>query len=350
MTARLHRMLVALAAGATLVALGSPSEAQLSNTSGWPMLGHDARHTGQSALLGPKFASGAPGPNDVRALPFYDKIKMFPATGPNGEVYVGMGWQFCGLNPLDVTDTNNPVFTTKWNQSPAPASPQGAPINAPSATWPNIGCWPTNADVSASGAAVDQNNYVYFGDRDNSVYKFRGADGTRMWTYNHGHEGDVHASPVIAADGTVYFAFSQNSDGNGSILAVKDTGGLIFPAPAVLPSTYIKWKFGVGQFATTSSPVLTKDTDNATLLILGFADAKVRAIRDNPASGGNPPNAGVKWQTAIGVGAILASPVLSADEKTVYIGGSSGMYALDSLTGAIKWTFSTLPAKVDSTA
>src|SRR5262250_3772948 len=98
MTARLHRMLGALVALAALAVTSGPSEAQLSSTAGWPMLGHDARHTGQSALLGPKFASGAPGANDVRSLPFYDKIKMFPATGPNGEVYVGMGWQFCGLN------------------------------------------------------------------------------------------------------------------------------------------------------------------------------------------------------------------------------------------------------------
>ena len=153
--ARLHRTLGLLVALAALLATSRASEAQLNGTSGWPMLGHDERHTGQSNLLGPKFATGAPGPNDVRALTFYDKIKMFPATGPNGQVYVGMGWQFCGLNPLNVTDQNNPVFTTKWNQNPAGASPQGSPINAPTVSWPNIGCWPTNADVSASGAAVD---------------------------------------------------------------------------------------------------------------------------------------------------------------------------------------------------
>ena len=315
---------------AALFATSRPSHAQLSATSGWPMLGYDVRHTGQSNLLGPKFAGAAPGPSDVRALTFYDKIKMFPVTGPNGEVYVGMGWQFCALNPLNVTDPTNPVFTTKWN---VPG-------------WPNAGCAPLNADVSASSPAVDQNNYVYLGDRDNSVYKFRGSDGVRMWTYNHGHEGDHHASPAIAADGTVYFAFSQNSDGNGSILAVKDTGNVIIPAPAILPDTYIKWKFGVGQYATTSSPTLTTDLDSAPLIILGFADSKVRAIRDNGTS------AAVKWKTTIGpgVGAIAASPVISADGRTVYIGGYGGMYALDAIDGHIKWTFPTSPANVDSTA
>src|SRR5262249_17706673 len=192
--------------------------------------------------------------------------------------------------------------------------------------------------------AVDHADYVYFGDRDNSIYKFRGSDGTRMWIYNHGHEGDHHASPVIGEDGSVYFAFSQNSDGNGSILAVRDTGGAIIPAPAVLPDTYIKWKFAVGQFATTSSPVLTKDEDGAPMLIQGFADAKVRAIRDNGT------NASVKWATAVGVGTIAASPVLSADGRTLYIGGWGGLYALDAMDGHLKWTFPTSPANVDSTA
>ena len=163
------------------------------------MLGHDMRHTGQSELLGPDFSSGAPAANQVSAVPFVDKIKMHPVVGQNGDVYVGMGWQFCSLKALDVSNPANPVFlpNTAWN-SPARSDP---------------GCQPTNADVSASSAAIDQNGYIYFGDRDNSVYKFRGSDGQRMWTYNHGHEGDHHSSPAIAADGTVYFVFSQNTDG-----------------------------------------------------------------------------------------------------------------------------------------
>jgi len=351
MTARLHCTLGALVALAMVMALHAPSEAQLAG-SGWPMLGHDPQHTGLSTELGPKFPGIAPGANDVRALTFYDKIKMFPATGHDGSVYVGMGWQFCGLKPLDVSDPNNPVFAPKWNLNPTPASPMGAPINAPIATWPNIGCWPTNADVSASGAAVDPNDYVYFGDRDNSVYKYRGSDGLRMWSYSHGHEGDVHASPTIGLDNrtippalTVYFVFSQNSDGNGSILAVKDTGNLIVPAPNLLPASQIKWKFAVGQYGTTSSPALATDaTDHAPLLIVGFADAKVRAIRDQGTS------AALKWATTVGVGTIAASPVISADGKTAYIGGYGAMYALDVQTGSIKWKFSTSPANVDSTA
>jgi outer membrane protein assembly factor BamB len=350
--ALLHRILATALTGLGVLAAGSgPVEAQLS-TSRWPMLGHDVRHTGQSELLGPDFSSGAPAANQVRAVPFVDKIKMHPVVGQNGDVYVGMGWQFCSLKALDVSNPANPVFlpNTAWN-SPARSDP---------------GCQPTNADVSASSAAIDQNGYIYFGDRDNSVYKFRGSDGQRMWTYNHGHEGDHHSSPAIAADGTVYFVFSQNTDGNGSILAVKNTGDTVIPPPAVLPDSYIKWKLAVGQFASTSSPALITTTDSPgtlgctlgtagckTVMFLGFADGRVRAIKDNGTSGA------VIWSTHIGpLGAnvsILASPVIGAD-GTVYIGtgvagaSGAGLYALDRTDGHIKWTYPISPGIVDSTA
>ena len=298
MKALLHRLLATMLVGlAALGAASGPSEAQLA-TSQWPMLGNDEQHTGRSDLLGPLFQGGLPGTNNVQALTFYDKIKMFPVVGPDGSIYVGMGWQFCAINPLNVT-VNPPVFTMKWTKLPPPAT------NA-------AGCRPTNADVSASAAAIDKDGYVYLGDRANSVYKFRGSDGQRMWTYNHGHEGDEHASPAIAADGTVYFAFSQNSDGNGSILAVKNTGAVIIPPPAVLPDSYIKWKLAVGQYATTSSPAITTDSSGKTIIVLGFADAKVRAIKDNGTSGA------VIWKTTIGngVGSIIAKPLVINDNPS----------------------------------
>jgi len=332
----LHRLLATAVAAVALATSSGISEAQLAN-SAWPMLGNDARHTGQSDLLGPKFpGSTVPGSNDVRSVTFYDKIKMFPVVGAAGTVYVGMGWQFCAVNPLDVTNPADPVLTQKW-------------------------CVPTIGDVSASAAAVDQDDYIYFGDRDNSIYKLRGSDGARMWTsytyqgqtfplpslpnfrynaYNNCHEGDHVVSPAIGSDDTIYFAFSQNCDGNGSIMAVQNTSPTSFN---------IKWKLAVGQFATFSSPAITTDpNDGKPVIIMGFADGSVRAIKDNGTSGA------VLWKTPVlGVGAVIASPVVGPD-GIVYVGNWDAMYALDPFDsvqpGKIKWKYPVGTNRIDSTA
>ena len=331
----LHCLLAAAIAVAALATGSGISEAQPAN-SAWPLLGNDARHTGQTDLLGPKFpGSNVPGPNDVRSLTFYDKIKMFPAVGANGTVYVGMGWQFCAVDPLDVTNPADPVMTQKW-------------------------CVPANGDVSAAAAAVDKDEYVYFGDRDNSIYKLRGSDGARMWTsytyqgqtfqlpsppnfrfnsYANCHEGDHVISPTIGSDGTIYFGFSQNCDGNGSIMAVKNTG----------PSSFnIKWKLAVGQFATFSSPAITTASDGKPVIIMGFADGSVRAIKDNGTHGS------ILWKTPVlGVGAVIASPVIGPD-GIVYVGNYDAMYAIDPFDsvqpGKIKWKYPVGTNRIDSTA
>ena len=168
------------------------------------MLGNDARHTGQSNLLGPKFAGTAPGPNDVRSLTFYDKIKMFPAVGPNGDGLRRHGVAVLRHRCAERHRSRTIRSSRRSGTEPAP-SPQYTPKRA---------CWPTNADVSASGAAVDKNDNVYFGDRDNSVYKFRGTDGTACGRTATATKATSTPRPVIMTnpvDGTVtvYFAFSR---------------------------------------------------------------------------------------------------------------------------------------------
>src|SRR5262245_43504511 len=102
MRQHLHRLLATAVAVVALATGSGTTDAQPANSAS-PMLGVDERHTGQSELLGPKFpGSTVPGTNDVRSLTFYDKIKMFPVVGATGTVYVGMGWQFCAVDPLDM--------------------------------------------------------------------------------------------------------------------------------------------------------------------------------------------------------------------------------------------------------
>ena len=277
----------------------------------WPMLQHDKEHTGRSPLLGPLFPGGTPPASAVRSLAFYDKIKMSPVLGPNGFIYVGMGWQFCAINP-DMT--LHPGSLKNW-------------------------CKPLNADVSPNAAAVDRDGYIYVGDRDNTLYKFD-KFGNRLWTYNHGHEGDIFGSPTIVNgpgpnETTIYVVFIQNIDGPGTIEAITQN--------SATPTQFTKkWTapFVPGQYGTTSSPAV----DANGVLYLGFADGKIRAITDLGTS------AALKWKRAlVPVGSIGTSPVIGPDvpapggtpSTTIYIGSPAGLHALEPATGTIKWTFPT---------
>src|SRR5262245_5335876 len=217
----------ALLAGAAVVALADSGEAQLA-PSPWPMFQHDAFHSGRSPLLGPVFNGTTPPPGAVTSAAFIDKIKMHPVIGKDGTIYVGMGWQFCAVNP---------DLTPKW---------QGYSASAP-------GCKRLIGDVSGNAAAIDANGFVYLGDRDNTFYKFHPDTGAIIWTYNNGHEGDIASGPVIVSDGAgsanIYFTFIQNFTGYRVLAKIKQND-LAGPAPN------LKWSVAVGQFGTTSSPVV----------------------------------------------------------------------------------------------
>jgi len=283
-----RRFTALLVAAAVWAAMGGAAQAQLS-PSAWPMLQHDARHTGRSDLLGPLFAAGRPDPGAVKSLAFYDKIKMHPVIGVDGTIYVGMGWRFCAIHP---------DLTLKW-------------------------CQPLIADVSPNAAAVDANGYIYVGDRDNTFYKFT-PDGARLWTYNNGHEGDINSSPVITSDGIIYFSFIQNLSGFGVVAAISQD-------PAMPSRFTMRWTLVTGSFGTTSSPAV----DANGIIYLGFADGWLRALVDNGSS------AAVKWKAQVGTTPVTSSPVIGPD-GTVYIGSNTGFYALDPADGRIKWSFPTL--------
>lgn len=291
----------------------SSSRAQLENTA-WPMLQHDQQHTGQATLLGPLFPSGSPAASDVQQWLAVDKIKMSPVIGPDGTIYVGMGFRFCAINPN---------MTQKW-------------------------CTPLHADVSASAATIGQNppndpdgpGYtIFIGDRDNTVTAFR-PDGTVKGEYNTNHEGDVHSSPNLGPDGTVFFARNMAGTLIGPVTALKRDWWLRTGTDRV------KWEQVLGQSILSSAPTLS--LDNSTVYI-GAVNGVLHAFDSNSGT--------ERWQVTVGTKISNSSPVVGPD-GTIYIGGNTGLAAVKpnsaNTAGTLLWTFPTLingvVGMVDNTA
>jgi outer membrane protein assembly factor BamB len=339
-----------LSAAALLLTLGGPAAAQLANGP-WSMYRHDVCHTGQSPSRGPLFASGAPntdptkGEVQVKFWHGFDKLRTSPSLSKDGTtIFFGMGFDFCSVD---------------------------------AATMAMNACLLLPADVSDSSPAVAADGTIYMGDRDNSLNAYTSKPDKTLalkWRYNNGHEGDIWQHPVIApasvpAAGTIYFTHDQSYDGAGIFTALTDSGA----------SPTVKWKYKIGNAVKQSSPLI----DENGIIYFGdlngyvYAFADKGACMDKPSLRAAPPlssscnNDGsgpvLLWKKQVGTTpGITASPVISADSNTLYIGTlaavtASGapvknLIALDistpcaapCLPPSVKWTFQTI-GKVDQT-
>ena len=301
-------LLCAMACATATLILTSmvPASAQMASTP-WPMFQHDRRHSGQSSLLGP-LPSGAPASGDVKAWQGFDKIKMFPVLGPDGTIYVGLGFSFCAIKP---------DMTTKWcTKLRADVSGSAAAVQAPNTRYCPGG--PGNPPPCITYAGTT----IYVGDRDNTLTAFD-PDGNILWRYNHGFEGDVWSSPVIGANGTIYYAHTQTTEGFGVFTALNPDGTL-------------KWNKVIGQSVTAATVI-----DPSGFIYLVSNDGYLHKFEDQGDSVLR------KWRVSLGSG--LSNPVLDRDGAVLYIGTSAGLKAIDltaldanpSLPVPVLWTFAT---------
>jgi outer membrane protein assembly factor BamB len=319
------------------------AEAQLAEGP-WPMYHHDVCHTGQSPYLGPLFAGtstvpGAPAATDVKIWHGGDKLRTSPSLSKNGTtIYFGIGWNFCAID-AETMATND--------------------------------CLALGADASDSSPAVAADGTIYIGDRDNSLNAYRSDPVTKKlslkWRYNQdlegnddeGHEGDIWQHPVIAPAGrpeagTIYFTHDQVNQQPGIFTALIDNGNGTPPT--------VKWKYKIGNFVKQSSPAI----DENGIIYFGDRNGYVYAFKDKgacPANNAfcNNPTKGpvLLWKMQLGsTPGITASPVISADSNTLYIGTLRavsggiplGLTALDISNPCsgppcplppVKWTFQT---------
>ena len=302
---------------ALLPMLTGPASAQLANGP-WPMFRHDVCHTGQSPNPGPKFTTTGPAAGDVKKWPGPDKIRTSPALSADGKtLYFGVGRDFCSVDAATMT------------------------TNA---------CWRLPAEVSDSSPAVAADGTIYIGDRNNTLNAFTPKPDGQLdlkWAYNHGFEGDIWTSITIApagvpAAGTIYFAHDQTTDGVGMFTALIDQ-----PDPATGKPYTVKWKYKIGKPVRQSSPAIDKNG----LIYLGDLVGNLYAFQDN-----GPGDVKQCWTKNVSSPpGLTASPVISSDSTTLYIGTTGavpgiplGLTALDISSPAcpapappIKWTFAT---------
>lgn len=290
-----HRtMTLLLLTGALVLGANGPAAGQLAQTP-WPMFQHDVRHTGQSSLLGPLFPSGAPAPADVNVWQSFGMIASSPTIASDGTIYVGVDVPRPPTSAQGYLCAINPDMTLKWAND-------------------SQNCILLRASASQSAAAISLDGTIYLGDRDNSLTAFDPADRAKKCLYNHGFEGDIHTPITLGADGTVYFAFSQNLYGTGVFTALN-------------PNCSLKWKYVIGSFMDASSPAI----DQSGFLYMGDVTGKLHKFQDNPTSTTR------LWKVPVGT-KITASPVIGSD-GTVYVGSTNGLSAVRPSDGKVLWNF-----------
>ena len=166
-------------------------------------------------------------------------------------------------------------------------------------------------DFYQSSPVVDS-GHVYFGSGDGNVYALDAMSGALRWKF---HTGDVvHSSPAIA-DGTLYIGSFDTW-----LYAIDAASGTE------------RWRFKTGedpvrynQTGLTSSPVVVGGT-----VYFGCRDAHVYAV--DAATGKQ------KWAYYTDQGWVSATPAVR--DNTLYVGSGSSLkvFALDTATGAPRFT------------
>jgi outer membrane protein assembly factor BamB len=283
--------------------IGTPASLGGLLNSSWPMYCHDVRHTGQSTYN----TVNTTGVEKWR-IKLVNRVEGSPVIDTNGIIYVG-------ANGLFAIYQNG---TLKWKV-------------------PYL--------IINSAPAIDENGIIYVGTiwaMPNYLYAFY-PNGTVKWKYPTSSSGDIHSSPAIGNDGTIYFgdedAYINAFYPNGTLRWRHKTTGAVLSSPAIgndgtaycgshdgnLYALYpnngtVKWKFGTGGWVRTAPCIAEDDTIYCVSL-----DNYLYAVYSNGT---------MKWRTNVGAG---TSPTIGQD-GTIYAGWDH-LYAVNPTNGSVKWVF-----------
>jgi outer membrane protein assembly factor BamB len=168
-----------------------------------------------------------------------------------------------------------------------------------------------------SSPALDVNNHIYMGARDNDTWAVDLA-GNVLWRFSIPLDGDVMSSPVVDPDtGRIY-------TGCGCV-----GGGYVYALEPNAPTP--KWQFKVGDSLHGSSPAIGSD---GTIYVTS-GPGRLHAL--------TPGNAQAtrKWPSVkIGKQTKYGGPSIGADD-TIYVPTKTGLKAFNPTTGAQLWSVTT---------
>lgn len=136
------------------------------------------------------------------------------------------------------------------------------------------------------------------------------------WVFDSG--GQMNGSPVIGADGTLYFGNGENGS--------NDPGAFY----AMNPNGTVKWQFDDGT-AFNASPAIADDGT----IYAAARESKIYAFN---------PDGTVKWTVSTienGIGGEQNGAVKIAQDGTIYTGSANGILHAINPDGSIKWKYNT---------
>ncbi len=298
--------LVAAGIGITLVVASG------AHAAGWGSEGHDARHTGQSDVTGPRDADDV----DSAVIPEGLSINIPATVSDAGTVYFGT-WGV--LRSYDDEDRSawhkydGKVYALDSELAPAWDEPYPCHLvpfcyeyggRSDPKLCPDGGAANTyNGTVEGTAALSPDQSVLYVGRGDGKLYALDASDGAELWvftTYNPlapadpTGGGQVMQGPTVAADGTVYIITVGTGDHETNALyALSPTGEELWRWPSQAASA---------DNVFLAPPALSPD--GATLYLAGAWGPKMNqwdidvpgAIHAfDTAAGAGPGDARLRW-------------------------------------------------------
>lgn len=315
---------VLLATSLVAVGLGlapTPAAGEVPPGDDWPMLGHDAVHSGVSAET-------AVGASNAASL----RVAWQANTGSGNYA-----------SPAVVgNDAAGRVLVYQGSQG-------GAMSAYDAATGERVWVFKIPAHIQSTPAVVD--NVLYFGGSDRNFYALDATTGAMLCKANIG--GVVSASPVVVdPDGTGLVAYFGDNGVSGN-----DDGGHVLAYNAVDPNEAadcsMKWSFdGFGDPAGSqpnagswSPPAFARDATGRALLVVGGSSPDCAIYALDALTGKKLWRVQTQifnMDNDVGAGATISAPGVNGfADGVAYIAGKNRIvYALNLRTGEEIWRFS----------